>query len=500
MPDRLSDLINVKDWGATGNGATDDRPALQAAVNEAINRGGGRIFVPAGSYRMNSAPQKLIVGSNNPDIRVDIFGCGQSASQLWGKIDQGTNTYDNIGRVEDVSLFGGIKLAGQNQAIISCRIYGVPCVDASRATAALILDCGGSGGNTYPANSPTPGAVPGSVGLYLGDLCTAMDCRFMGGHDVVYALMGKCPSVIGCSTETNRTAVRVGWGPSGETLCTGFVVQDLQTERCDNTIELYYCENGLVTSTVNQGQIGSTPDPNPTIAAITWSGGTATVTTHQAHNLPSGLSIVQLMFVPPQFAPTYAQQTPGWVIATRVDVTHFTYYLPVNPGAYPGGGAWTYPQYCTIRVRKATETTILCNGFIQNSAYASIDLNYDGEATGHRNNVLWNCGAHNGIIMPTDRHNLAGWSFRGINGNVNPLDGLAGWTKNTVANPEGHMVFTDLPGQMGVFQPLVECQEYNISDGQKSGGGTAAFDDTVVGGGSGKYKVRYNGTNWKRIG
>jgi hypothetical protein len=62
--------------------------------------------------------------------------------------------------------------------------------------------------------------------------------------------------------------------------------------------------------------------------------------------------------------------------------------------------------------------------------------------------------------------------------------------------------FTSLPGQAGAnaFIPLLEGCEYNITDGQKSGTGTALFGDIVVGGGAQHIKVRYNGTNWTRCG
>ena len=37
-------IYNVRDYGATGNGSTDDTGAIKAAISEAARRNGGTIF------------------------------------------------------------------------------------------------------------------------------------------------------------------------------------------------------------------------------------------------------------------------------------------------------------------------------------------------------------------------------------------------------------------------------------------------------------------------
>jgi hypothetical protein len=49
LPDRLGELKNVKDFGARGNGSTNDTAAIQAAVNR-----GGHVFFPDGTYNISS--------------------------------------------------------------------------------------------------------------------------------------------------------------------------------------------------------------------------------------------------------------------------------------------------------------------------------------------------------------------------------------------------------------------------------------------------------------
>src|SRR6516165_9230951 len=42
--------INVRDFGAFGNGINDDRPAIQSALNAAASVGGNVVFFPPGIY------------------------------------------------------------------------------------------------------------------------------------------------------------------------------------------------------------------------------------------------------------------------------------------------------------------------------------------------------------------------------------------------------------------------------------------------------------------
>ena len=50
-----ADTISVRDFGATGNGTTDDTAAIQAAINAAGTVGGAQVFFPSGTYKISSA-------------------------------------------------------------------------------------------------------------------------------------------------------------------------------------------------------------------------------------------------------------------------------------------------------------------------------------------------------------------------------------------------------------------------------------------------------------
>ncbi len=54
-------FFNVRDYGATGNGTTDDYPALQATANAVNAAGGGVLYIPQGTYALS---QDVLISSN----------------------------------------------------------------------------------------------------------------------------------------------------------------------------------------------------------------------------------------------------------------------------------------------------------------------------------------------------------------------------------------------------------------------------------------------------
>lgn len=51
---KLRDMISVKDFGATGDGGTDDTLAIRAAIDYANSQGGGTVYFPAGTYLLST--------------------------------------------------------------------------------------------------------------------------------------------------------------------------------------------------------------------------------------------------------------------------------------------------------------------------------------------------------------------------------------------------------------------------------------------------------------
>lgn len=69
LSDRAADTLNVKDFGAKGDNATDDAAAIQAAIT-AGGTAGGVVVVPPGVYKLsqplNCASKITIQGAGTP--------------------------------------------------------------------------------------------------------------------------------------------------------------------------------------------------------------------------------------------------------------------------------------------------------------------------------------------------------------------------------------------------------------------------------------------------
>jgi hypothetical protein len=68
--DKLRDVVSVKDFGAVGDGLTDDTAAIQAAINAA---GGRTVFIPAGTYKITDTLSYNVTktfGAFSPGIKL----------------------------------------------------------------------------------------------------------------------------------------------------------------------------------------------------------------------------------------------------------------------------------------------------------------------------------------------------------------------------------------------------------------------------------------------
>lgn len=106
-----SDTVNVKDFGATGNGTTDDRAAIQAAIDT-----GKHVYMPTGTYRIGSTLGLYYTGQI-------ISGDGRTNTVLIADYTQGWDTNST-----------SILYMAPSEPGASIRDLGVKCVQPDTAT------------------------------------------------------------------------------------------------------------------------------------------------------------------------------------------------------------------------------------------------------------------------------------------------------------------------------------------------------------------------------
>lgn len=65
--------FNVRDYGATGDGTTDDRAAIQSAIDAANTAGGGIVFFPRGTYFVSPTPSPAEISGQIPQCGLKLY-------------------------------------------------------------------------------------------------------------------------------------------------------------------------------------------------------------------------------------------------------------------------------------------------------------------------------------------------------------------------------------------------------------------------------------------
>ena len=112
--------VNVKDFGAVGDGVTDDTTAIQAAIDAVSNNGGGEVYIPNGVYAVNNliAKEGVTLFSNNigpvktaTAIRKPYLKLNATGSII--KTTSDTNNFSVVGL-----FFDGGGVSGDTRGII----------------------------------------------------------------------------------------------------------------------------------------------------------------------------------------------------------------------------------------------------------------------------------------------------------------------------------------------------------------------------------------------
>jgi hypothetical protein len=125
LANRFADVVNVKDFGAVGDGVTDDTFACQTAVNFLVTQGGGQLYFPFGTYLLNGTigldgiKHGIHIPYTSPGIQgasksIDIIGAGRDTILKAGSSGMYVIRYSgSLGCVRDIQILGdGTSLAG----------------------------------------------------------------------------------------------------------------------------------------------------------------------------------------------------------------------------------------------------------------------------------------------------------------------------------------------------------------------------------------------------
>lgn len=189
--------FNVRDYGATGDGETDDTTALQAAI-DAAELVGGAVYFPAGTYKITAALQV--------DRPMRIFG----ESMAGTIIQQATNDEHGI-----VITFSSANLA-QGIAVESLTLTG-PGKDVTTGNGIELTGTGTGGLNSSYFRAIDFQNWNIAANFYMLNNSAIECCRFgKGATPSNVGLRGhgtsNCNTVFGCAFMTTTVGVRLESG------------------------------------------------------------------------------------------------------------------------------------------------------------------------------------------------------------------------------------------------------------------------------------------------
>ena len=117
---------NVIEFGAKGDGITDNTTAFQTAIDWLSDNGGGILFVPSGNYRVNNTlylkPFVSVIGEQERKTTITYYGTTalfNSANANMNGVVFGNLTLSKNGSREGTAFLGGSTLANYNSALIT---------------------------------------------------------------------------------------------------------------------------------------------------------------------------------------------------------------------------------------------------------------------------------------------------------------------------------------------------------------------------------------------
>lgn len=110
---KMREIFSVKDFGAVGDGVTDDTAAITAAITALYAAGGGTLYFPPGNYLVSS-----VAFNWSAAVTIDFVGAGQRASFITsnGSASPVLDLSVDIGVLDVYSCISNLSIVGSGNA------------------------------------------------------------------------------------------------------------------------------------------------------------------------------------------------------------------------------------------------------------------------------------------------------------------------------------------------------------------------------------------------
>lgn len=164
-------MVSVKDYGATGDGVTDDRAAINLAFDEVIARGSGTVFFPFGTYFISGFIGNTDFSGNTQPVSIGVDA------------DLGTVISCNPAVFENSALFLrfiDLQYARVQNLTVNCNdktSTGIFVTGQNNTRAVLIDNCQVNNCFGVDDAGATTNVAGISASSALGDFCSITNCR-----------------------------------------------------------------------------------------------------------------------------------------------------------------------------------------------------------------------------------------------------------------------------------------------------------------------------------